>query len=97
VIANAATERWLQNDPRGPGWVRLFERVTAPALSRVPMQMQRRAAAAQSPNRPVFGPAAPVAGGPENLIEAGPLYAGECIDRINDVRPAGELVRELAP
>jgi hypothetical protein len=35
--------------------------------------------------------------GPPNLIDAGPLYAGECIDRITDIRPAGELVRELAP
>jgi hypothetical protein len=35
--------------------------------------------------------------GPANLIEAGPLYAGECIDRIADVRPAAELVRELTP
>ena len=35
-------------------------------------------------------------GGPPNLVEAGPLYAGECIDRISDIRPAGELVRELA-
>ena len=44
----------------------------------------------------MFGPAAATVDGPPNLIEAGPLYAGECIDRITDVRPAGELVRELA-
>jgi hypothetical protein len=30
-------------------------------------------------------------------VEAGPLYAGACIDRIRDIRPAGELVRALAP
>ena len=35
--------------------------------------------------------------GPPNLVEAGPLYAGECVDRISDIRPAGELVHELAP
>ena len=45
----------------------------------------------------MFGPAAATADGPTNLVEAGPLYAGECIGRIGDIRPAGELVRELAP
>ena len=58
--------------------------------------MQFRLAATQRPSRPLFGPAAATVGGPANLIEAGPLYAGECIDRIDDIRPAGELVRELA-
>jgi len=59
--------------------------------------MQFKLAATQTPGRPLFGPAAAVAGGPSNLVEAGPLYAGECVDRISDIRPAGELVRELAP
>jgi len=59
--------------------------------------MQFRLAATQTPGRPMFGPAAATIDGPPNLIEAGPLYAGECIDRIRDIRPAGELVRELAP
>ena len=31
-----------------------------------------------------------------NLIEAGPLYAGESVARIGDIRPAGALVSELA-
>jgi hypothetical protein len=58
--------------------------------------MQSRLAATQKPGRPMFGPVAATVGGPPNLVDAGPLYAGECIDRITDVRPAGELVRELA-
>jgi hypothetical protein len=44
---------------------------------------------------PLFGPAAATAGG-DNLLEAGPLYAGECVARIDDIRPAAELVRDLA-
>jgi hypothetical protein len=44
----------------------------------------------------MFGPAPATVGGPSNLVEAGPLYAGECIERIGDIRPAAELVRELA-
>ena len=96
VVPNEATVRWLARDPRGPAWLRAFHRATAPVFSRVPVPMQFRLAATQSPNRPIFGPAAAIAGGPPNLVEAGPLYAGECIKRIGDIRPAGELVRELA-
>jgi len=58
--------------------------------------MQSRLAATQEPSRPIFGPAAATVHGPPNLIEAGPLYAGECVNRIADIRPAGELVSELA-
>jgi NAD(P)H-dependent flavin oxidoreductase YrpB (nitropropane dioxygenase family) len=96
VVANQATDRWLADEPRGPGWVRAIERVTAPALSRLPMSAQARFAASQRPDRPVFGPVAATAGGPENLIEAGPLYAGECIDRIDELRPAADLVAALS-
>jgi NAD(P)H-dependent flavin oxidoreductase YrpB (nitropropane dioxygenase family) len=97
VVPNAATARWLGGDPRGPGWLRLFHRATAPIFSRVPVPLQFRLAATQKPSRPMFGPAAPIVNGPSNLVEAGPLYAGVCIDRIGDIRPAGELVRDLAP
>jgi nitronate monooxygenase len=97
VVPNAATERWLKGDPRGPSWLRALQRATAPALSRVPMGMQARMAATQRADRPLLGPSAAIAGGPPNLLDAGPLYAGQCIERITDIRPAGELVRELAP
>jgi nitronate monooxygenase len=96
VVPNEATLRWLGRDPRGPGWLRTFHRATAPLMSRVPVPMQFRLAATQRPSRPMFGPAAATVDGPANLVEAGPLYAGECIARINDIRPAGELVHELA-
>jgi len=96
VVPNEATVRWLGRDPRGPRWVRAFHRATAPILSRVPVPMQYRLAATQKPNRPMFGPAAAITEGVPNLIEAGPLYAGQCVSRISDIRPAATLVRELA-
>jgi NAD(P)H-dependent flavin oxidoreductase YrpB (nitropropane dioxygenase family) len=96
VVPNEATVRWLGRDPRGPGWLRMLHRATAPLLSRVPVPMQFRLAATQKPSRPMFGPAAATLDGPANLVEAGPLYAGECIERISDIRPAGELVHRLA-
>jgi nitronate monooxygenase len=97
VVPNAATERWLRGDRRGPGWVRVLHRLTAVGASRVPIPVQLRLAASQRSGRPFFGPAAATSDGPANLVDAGPLYAGECIARIDDVRPAAELVRELAP
>ena len=96
VVANAATERWLGQDTRGPGWLRAFHRATAPVFSRIPVPMQLRLAGTQTPSRPIFGPAAATEGGPPTLVDAGPLYAGECVDRIGDIRPADQLVRELA-
>ena len=97
VVPNAATDRWLRGDQRGPGWVRTFHRLTAPALSRLSVGAQFRLASTQRPDRPLFGPAAATGDGPPNLVDAGPLYAGECIARIDDIRPAAELVRALAP
>jgi nitronate monooxygenase len=96
VVANAATARWLGDGGRAPTWLRALQSATAPVLSRAPTPMQARLAAAQTPTRPLFGPAAATADGPPSLVDAGPLYAGSCIARIGDVRPAGELVRELA-
>jgi len=92
VVPNEATIRWLERDRRGPAWIRAFHKATAPILRRVPAPLQVRLAATQRPSRPMFGPAAATAGGPANL---GPLYAGECVNRISDIRSAGELVREL--
>ena len=97
VVRNAATDRWLKGDPRGPGWLRLFHKATAPVFSRVPVPLQFRLAMTQRPTRPVFGPAAAVVGQPETLVDAGPLYAGECVERIGDIRPAAELVADLTP
>ena len=96
VVPNAATDRWLRRGPRGPAWVRAIHKVSSFGASRVPVHLQLRLAASQRPSRPLFGPAAPTADGPPNLVDAGPLYAGESIERIDNIRPAGELVRELA-
>jgi nitronate monooxygenase len=96
VLRNVATERWLRHDPRGPAPVRVLNRALSPALSRLPAGLQGRVAAAQRPGVPLFGPAPPLDDGPEALIDSGPLYAGETVARIDDVRPAGAIVRELA-
>ena len=97
VVPNAATQRWLGGDSRGPAWLRTANRLTAPVLGRMPPALQARMSSTQRPGIPLLGPAAATAGRGENLVEAGPLYAGESVARIDDIRPAGEIVRDLVP
>jgi hypothetical protein len=52
---------------------------------------------AQRPGSRVLSPAGPTDDGPESLVEAGPLYAGQTVARIDDVRPAAAIVGALAP
>jgi nitronate monooxygenase len=95
VLPNAATDRWLRGDARGPRPVRALNRALSPLISRVPPTIQRRLAAAQRPGLPLLGPQPPCDDGPGALLDAGPLYAGETAARIRDSRPAGAIVRDL--
>jgi nitronate monooxygenase len=97
VIANAATERWLSGDPRGPALNRALNRLTAPTARYVPAALQARLARAQRPGSRLLSPPGPTDDGPANLLDAGPLYAGETVSRIDDIRPAAEIVRALTP
>jgi len=97
VVPNAATDRWLRGDPRGPGWIRAANRLAAPLAARIPAVVQARAVKAQRPSQPFLGPQPPTDDGPVNLLESGPLYAGVSVGRITDVRPAAELVKALTP
>jgi NAD(P)H-dependent flavin oxidoreductase YrpB (nitropropane dioxygenase family) len=97
VLPNRATERWLGADPRGPAWLRGLQRATAAPLGRLPLAAQARMGGLQHDRLPLLAPLPPTAGGPERLVEAGPLYAGETVARIEWLRPAGELAVELTP
>jgi nitronate monooxygenase len=97
VIPNAATRRWLRADPRGPGWIRAANRISAPLASRIPMALQARAITTQRPSQPFLGPQPPTDDGPVNLLDSGPLYAGANVTRITDIRPASDLVKALTP
>jgi nitronate monooxygenase len=97
VVANAATERWLQRGARGPGWIRTVNRLTRSAAARVPGALRARALSAQRSSWPLLSPQPPTDDLPPSLVDAGPLYAGESVRRIDDIAPAGELVARLTP
>jgi len=97
VIANAATERQLGGDPRGPRLNRALNRVLALGARYVPASLQGRMARAQTPGSRLLTPLGPTDDGPANLLDAGALYAGETVARIDAVRPAAALVRTLTP
>lgn len=98
VVANAATERWLGDDPRGPGLNRTLNRFTGGPVGRhMPASLQSRIVRSQRPGSRLLSPVGPTDDGPANLLDAGPLYAGETVARIDDVRPAAAIVAELTP
>lgn len=97
VVANAATERWLGGNSRGPRLNRALNRLTGPTARYMPASLQMRIARAQRPGSRLLSPLGPTDDGPANLLDAGPLYAGETVARIDDVRPAAEIVRDLTP
>jgi len=97
VVPNAATEHWLADDPRGPRLNRFLNRTLAPGARYVPAGLQARMARAQRPGSRLLSPLGPTDDGPSSLIDAGPLYAGETVARIDEIGPAAELVRALTP
>jgi nitronate monooxygenase len=97
VIANPATEHWLGRDPRGPRLNRALNRLLAPGARYLPAALQARMARAQTPESRLLTPLGPTDDGPANLLDAGALYAGETVARIDDVKPAAELVGALTP
>lgn len=97
VIANAATERWLRRDLRGPLANRALNHALAPGTRYLPDRLQARMIRAQRPGSRLLTPAGPTDDGPATLVDAGALYAGETVARIGEVKPAAELVRELTP
>lgn len=96
VVANAATARRLGPDGRLPAALRLLNRASGPGGRWTPVALQRRLALAQRPSSRLLTPLGPIDDGPAGLVEAGPLYAGETVARITDIRSAASLVKELA-
>ncbi len=97
VVANAATGRWLGDDPRGPALNRALNRLTAPGARFMPAGIQGRLARAQRSSSRLLSPLGPTDDGPPNLLDAGPLYAGATVARIDQLQSAARIVGTLTP
>ncbi len=97
VIPNAATEHHLGGDAHVPSLNRALNRLSAPAARFTPASLQRRLIYAQHPTSRMLTPQGPTDDGPATLLDAGPLYAGQTVTRISDVRSAAQIVADLTP
>ncbi len=97
VVPNAATDRWCAQSEQGPAAVLAINRVMGPALRRLPPATSAAALSRQRLSVPFFGPAAPLAGMDDRLLDVTPLYAGECAREITELAGAADAVRALSP
>ncbi len=97
VIPNAATEHHLGGNGHVPTLNRALNRLSAPGARFTPTSIQRRLIRAQRPTSRMLTPQGPTDDGPVTLLDAGPLYAGQTVARVGEVRPAAELVSALTP
>src|SRR5205823_7345451 len=88
VMPNDATRRWLKDDPRGPAALRAVHVFLAPAARLTPISVQGKLAQRARAGPLDLGPAAPTDDLSAATLETHPLYAGETVARIHDVRPA---------
>lgn len=97
VLQNAATRHWLRDGTSTPSLIGAINRMSALGSRHVPAAMRGLLGRRQHPTGRLLTPLAATDDGPDGLLAAGPLYAGETVARIGDIRPAGELVRALTP
>ena len=112
VVPNAATEHFFGRRSslsghmpikgrtpiqRAPRVNRLLNHLLAPGARYAPAGLQLRMIRAQRPGSRLLSPAGPTDDAPETLVDAGALYAGETVARIDEIRPAAQIVRDLAP
>src|SRR3954454_20556869 len=112
VVPNAASDHYLGRRSsfsghmpakgqtpmqRAPRLNRLLNHLLAPGARYAPPGLQLWMMRAQRPGSRLLSPAGPTDDAPETLVDAGALYAGETVARIDEIRPAAQLVRELTP
>jgi nitronate monooxygenase len=96
VVANAATDRWSGPTGELPAWLRHGQRASAPLARILPLRASGVMASMQRARVPLFGPALPLAGMPDSVVERTALYAGESARNIDDVIPARDAVARLS-
>jgi nitronate monooxygenase len=96
VVPNEATDRHLGAAGETPVSHRRLNRVSARGGRFVPESLQRRLVARQRPESRLLTPQAATDDRSASLVEAGPLYAGETVTRIDTLLPAAQIVASLS-
>jgi len=96
VVPNAAVERWTDPEADAPAWVLRVNRALKPGRRLLPLSLSARLVRMQRLRWPFYTPSPLTSQMPAAAVEVTPLYAGECIAAISSLRPAAELVEELA-
>lgn len=97
VVPNAATDAQLTPSAGTPTLNRILNRATAPAAKYTPDWLLGALVQRQTPSSRLLTPSSPIDTLPASFVDAGPLYAGETVRRIDDLRPAAEIVDALTP
>lgn len=97
VIRNAATERQLNDSGGVPSLNRAINLLFAPSARFTPAALQQRLVLNQHPSSRLLTPLGPTDDGPANLLDAGALYAGQTVARLDQLRSAAEIVDDLTP
>lgn len=97
VVPNAATRKGLSADGSVPALTRAVHRASGPTGRFLPDALRDRMVRMQRAGTPLLSPITVTDDRGTHLLDSGPLYAGETVARINDVRPAAELVAALTP
>lgn len=96
VALNAATARWLDPDGNAPAWLLRINRLFEPSRRLVPPSLGPHLARMQRVGWPLYSPFALTPSMPKEAVEVTPLYAGECVQAISELRSAAEIVEDLA-
>lgn len=97
VVPNEATRRGLRPDGSVPAANRLVNRLTGLDARHTPSRVVAALIARQHPGGRLLTPQSPTRDLPTSFVEAGPLYAGETVRRIDALMSAGDAVALLTP
>lgn len=96
VAVNAATTRWANPSGDTPAWALRVNRLLEPSRRLLPLSLGPRLVSMQSLRRPFYSPFPLTPQMSPAAIDVTPAYAGECISEIDALRPAADIVADLA-
>lgn len=97
VVPNDATKRWCRLDtPDGPRWAMAVNMIAVTSRRILPMETVTKLVHLQRISIPLYSPAPVTRDMDSQYLNVTPLYAGRCVREIQQLRPAGEVVAELA-